>query len=198
MRLIILLLVSQFTYAVNIGVVGSIFPVTELSLMKFIEFNQDVIQEEWKSQVSEHANRPTPLDIKRAKITKEHFYKPVIVLQSDLLGENGEVLWPKGTKVNALDNMSSYSPNWILFNADDKAQMLWAKRMLKTYKNAKVILTGGSIDNAENELLCPIYFDQEGLITEKLKIKHVPTFVTRASNSLKIREILIAENGDEI
>lgn len=198
MRFIILFLFSSFTYAVNIGVVGSIFPVTELSLMKFIKSNQDEIQEEWKSQVSKHANRPTPLDLKRAKQTNTHFYKPVIVLQNDLLGANGEVLWPKGTKVNTLDNMSSYAPHWILFNADDKAQMLWAKRILKTYKNAKIILTGGAIDNAENELSCPIYFDQEGRITNKLGIKFVPTFVTRYKDSLEIREILISENGDEI
>lgn len=198
MRFLILLLISRFSYSANLGVIGTTFPVAELSLMKFIESNQDVIQKEWKSKVSEHTNRPKPLNLKRTNRTYTHFYKPVIVLQNDLLDEKGEVLWPKGTRVNALDNMSSYAPHWILFNADDNAQILFAKRMLKNYKKAKVILTGGAIDKAESELLSPIYFDQGGRITDKLGIKHVPAFVERFKDSLKISEVAISENGDEI
>lgn len=198
MRLIILFLYSSFTYAVNIGVIGSVFPVTELSLMKFIEFNQDMIQEEWKSKVSEHTNRPTPLSLQRTKRTQTHFYKPVIVLNNDLVNAKGEILWPKGTRVNAFKNMQTYAPHWIFFDADDKAQMLWAKEKLRFYKNAKVILTGGEIGKTEQELKCPIYFDQGGKITNQLKIKRVPAYVSRNKDSLKICEIAIAENGNEI
>lgn len=199
MRLIIIYLFSTVSYALNLGVVGSTFPIAEQSLIEFLykKINLEEEQNKLKLELIESANRPKPLNLARINHTKTHFYKPIIVLKNDLLGANGEVLFKKGAVINALSSMSAYAPNWLFLDADDKAQMLFAKRILKQ-KDTKVILTKGEISKTEQELLYKIYFDQGGAITSKLKIEHVPALVTREKDALKIREIAISENGDEI
>ncbi len=194
----------EFTHATNLGVVGEIFPVSELSFMKLIESRLNAlvksgemaaIEEQWVSRVSNHANRPTPIGLKRATKDNTYRYTPVIVLSQDIFDADGHVLWTKGTRVNALENMSTYQPHWLLLDADDVAQVRWAKHMLHRHVDAKVILTGGEVGKMEQELNHPIYFDQAGRISHQLRIRRVPALVSREGNALRIMEVVISEDG---
>ena len=194
----------EFAIAANLGVVGETFPVSELSFMKLIESRLNVlvksgemaaIEEQWISLVSEHTNRPRPVELKRATKNNMYRYMPVIVLSQDILDADGHVLWAKGTRVNALENMPTYQPHWLLLDADDTAQVRWAKRMLQKYLDAKVILTGGEVGKMEHELNHPIYFDQAGRISHQLGIRRMPAFVSREGNALRIMEVAIREDG---
>lgn len=201
--ILIIFMVCEALNAANLGVVGSTFPVAELSLMKFIESKLSLtdtksMEEKWVSQVVSHANRPTPVGLRRAFKNNNYYYKPTIMLLDDLVDANNNLLWPKGTKVNALENMPHYKPNWLLLNADDAAQVLWVKQKLAVNKNAKIILTGGEVEQMEQELKRPIYFDQAGRITQQLGIRRVPVHVSRKGDSLKICEVPIKENGHEL
>ena len=102
----------------------------------------------------------------------------------------------QGTHVNALQQMPSYTPCWLFFNADDEAQLNWAAHQKTQCTSPKFILTGGAINTAEKKLNAVIYFDQAGKITTKLHIAHVPAKVTRHQNHLVIAELAIKENGD--
>ncbi|MDF1756927.1 MAG: type-F conjugative transfer system protein TraW [Legionellaceae bacterium] len=201
--MLIIFMVCQAANAANLGVVGSTFPVAELSLMKFIESKLSLtdtksMEEKWVSQVVNHANSPTPVGLRRAFKNNTYYYTPTIVLAQDLVDADNNVLWPKGTKVNALENIPYYKPNWLLFNADDAAQVLWVKQKLEVDKNAKIILTGGEVGQMEQELKRPIYFDQAGRITQQLGIRRVPVHVSRKGASLKICEVAIKEDGHEL
>ena len=194
----------EIAHAANLGVVGETFPVVELSFMKLIESRLQAlvksgemaaIEEQWVSRVSNHANRPTPIGLKRATKDNTYRYTPVIVLSQDIFDADGHVLWTKGTRVNALENMSTYQPHWLLLDADDVAQVRWAKRMLHRHVDAKVILTGGEVGKMEQELNHPIYFDQAGRISHQLRIRRVPALVSREGNALRIMEVVISEDG---
>lgn len=194
----------QSISAKSLGVYGQTFPVAELSLLTFIESrlsdlnNVDVmkkIESDFVSEVSQHANRPKSLEFSRATRSSTHFYEPSITLSHDILDANQKVLFKKGLKVNALEEMHAYKPHWLLFNADDKAQILWARDVLKRDSNAKVILTGGEIRNAELALDAEIFFDQGGKISNQLDINQVPAEVLRVGNALRIDEFLINESG---
>ncbi len=201
---LMLCVLCELAHAANLGVVGEIFPVTELSFMLLIESRLNalvksgemaVIEEQWVSRVSEHTNRPTPVGLKRATKNNTYRYEPVIVLSQDILNADGRVLWGKGTRVNALESMPTYQPHWLLLDADDVAQVRWAKRMLRQYLDAKVILTAGEIGKMEKELNHPIYFDQAGRISHQLGIRRMPTLVSREGNALRIMEVVISEDG---
>ena len=174
--MLMLCVLCELTHAANLGVVGEIFPVTELSFMMLIEARLQalvksgemaVIEKQWVSRVSEHANRPTPVGLKRATKNNTYRYTPAIVLSQDILNAENLVLWAKGTRVNALESMPTYQPHWLLLDADDVCQVRWAKRLLRHHLDAKVILTGGEVGKMEQELNHPIYFDQAGRISHQ-------------------------------
>lgn len=191
-------------HAANLGVVGETFPVMEFSFMTLIESRLNAliqsgemkdIEERWVANVTQHTNRPTPIGLKRATQNNHYLYTPAITLSEDIRDEKNHVLWAKGTRVNALESMPAYQPNWLLLDADDPAQVRWVKRTLQGYADAKVILTGGEIGKMEVELEKPIYFDQGGRITHQLGIRRMPVHVSREGNALKICEIAIGEDG---
>lgn len=204
---LILLLSNTFLQAKQLGVVGSVFPVAEVSLLSFIEsrveqlskeggldkINQDFIQ-----RASGHADRPVPNHLLRTPVTTSHFYRPEIRLPQTLTDHRGQILYPAGTRVNALERMPSYKPCWIFFNGDDKAQVAFVRNRLNKCKNPKLILTEGSVGEVEKTLNAVIYFDQEARIAKKIKLTHIPAVVSRDKSQLKITEFAIKEDGNEI
>lgn len=192
-------------HAKSFGVVGEVFPIAEKSFLTLIEERLvalkasgelESMNQRWIQTAVEHANRPTALDLPRANRSASHNYVPEITLSQDIINEKGRILYSKGTYVNALQHMPSYTPCWLFFNADDEAQLNWAVLQKTQCSNPKLILTGGAVNTAENKLNAVIYFDQAGKITRKLNITHVPAKVTRHQNHLVIHEQAIKENGD--
>ena len=199
-------LISCGAHASSLGVIGETFPIAERSFLKLIEsrlqsFSDsgelDKIKEQWINQVNNHAHRPTPLGLPRARTTQTHDYNPNLVLGQDIKDAEGRTLLHEGTRVNALDRRPGYQPHWIFFNGDDQAQVSWAKNILQQDSHTKVILTGGDVGDVERELNVEIFFDQAARITQKLQVTRVPAEVRRAGSSLLIREIEIRDDGHE-
>jgi len=204
---IILLLSNTFLEAKQLGVAGSVFPVAEVSLLSLIEsrvaklskegslqkINQDFIE-----RASNHADRPTPNHLNRTSVTTTHYYKPEVRLSQTLTNHRGQILYPAGTRVNALERMPSYNPCWIFFNGDDKAQVAFARNRMHQCRNPKLILTEGSVGDAEKALNAVIYFDQEARIAKKIKLRFLPAIVSRDNSQLKITAFAIEEDGNEV
>ncbi|PWY53804.1 type-F conjugative transfer system protein TraW [Legionella qingyii] len=193
--------------AKSFGVVGEVFPIAEKSFLVLIEERLrtlttsgelEALNRKWINTVVNHTNRPTALGLERINQTIRHYYKSEITLSQDITDHKGNVLYPKGTYVNAMEYMPAYRPCWLFFNADDKAQVRWAQMQKSKCPNPKFILTGGAIKRAEKSLNAVIYFDQEGRIIRKLNIEHVPAQVTRKENQLLIVEVAIKENGNVV
>lgn len=199
-----LLGLSFAVQASSLGAIGETFPVVERSFLSLIESRLkdladsgelDAVKEQWINQVNDHAHRPTPCGLPRAKETQTHHYNPSITLGQDIKDHEGRVLIRAGTRVNAFDKLYGYQPHWVFLNGDDKAQVAWAKNILNQDKKTKVILTGGDIGDAERALNTEIFFDQASRITQQLNIRSVPALVTRSGQSLLIQEQLIGEDG---
>lgn len=205
LTLILAMVFSMSLSAKSLGVVGETFPVAEISFLQLIEARLteltkngiiDTLNQQWRDTVARHADRPKPLNLARAKHTTTHYYKPEIVLTQAITDNQQHVLFPAGIRMNALKKLPHYAPCWLFFNADDEAQLHWAQRGSRLCANPKVILTGGSVSAAENELKTTIYFDQGGRLAQKLQLHTVPARVVREGNTLKIEELAIRENGD--
>lgn len=198
-------IMAPLSYAKTITL-GHTFPVIEKSLLTLIyeklgnisESQKNLIETQWVREVRDKTIRPTALHLSRIDKTKVHFYKPEAKVLEDIKDASGHIILPKGLTVNALDKLPDYFPTWVFVNFDDLGQRLYIKRILNQFSDVTCILTGGSIVDAEKVLNQTIYFDQQGRIAEKLQIEHVPAFVTREKDALKIREILIGEDGHEI
>ncbi|KTD47796.1 type-F conjugative transfer system protein TraW [Legionella quateirensis] len=201
----LMFILSSQTIARSFGVVGETFLIAEESFLKLIEDRLAVLSsngelntlnQQWLKTVANHADRPTPLELPRALRTRLHHYKPEVVLSQAITDINGRILYPIGTRVNALKNLHSYLPCWLFFNADDEAQLHWVQKEMSKCPNPKMILTGGAVSKAERILQNIIYFDQAGRISRKLQISSVPARVQREGIQLRIDELAIKENGD--
>lgn len=204
-----LLAVALFVplYQVNaksLGVFGASFPVAEMSLLTLIESRvSDMgrkgelakINEDFRRRASFHADRPEPALLKRALKTTVHYYSPEVRLENTLVNHQGMILYPAGTRVNALEKMPSYNPCWMFFDGDDKAQLKFIRQEMKRCPSPKLILTRGSVGEAEKALDAVVYFDQNARIIEKIKVGALPAVVTREGNRLKITEAYIGEDG---
>ena len=191
--------------AKTLAVVGETFPVAEQSFLAFIESrlhqledtgDMAAIEQRMVEDASRHANRPTPVGLPRAQVHQTHEYTPRVLLANDIVDHLNHVLIPRGTSVNALEQLPFYQPHWVFINADDEAQVRWVRKALNARPDSKVILTGGAIGPSERALNTEIFFDQSGRISHQLGIQHVPAQVTREGMHLRIDELAIGEDGD--
>ncbi len=199
----LMLFVAKVALSQNLGVIGEVFPVREENFLMFIESRLKTMEEtgeikqlqaHWMEEMTSYATKPKPVGLRRATKSHVHRYVPTLVLQDDVKDEKGDILFSRGTKVNALQALSEYEPHWMFFDADDEEQVAWAKRAIQHLKDVRVILVGGEVSRMERLFEQPIYFDQMGRITRQLGIHRVPAMVSRDKDSLLIREIVIEDS----
>jgi conjugal transfer pilus assembly protein TraW len=85
----------------------------------------------------------------------------------------------------------SLSKTLLFIDARDAAQVGRARRILdERGGKVKVILTAGSYLDLMRRLKHPVFFDQQGQLTTKFGIRHVPALITQEGKRLRIDEIL--------
>ena len=198
---VFLILVSIFTastaFAKNLGVWGAVFPVIEQDIKEFIyerinqmqqngEFKK--LKEKFIRNVKDHTLRPVPvLGLTVTKKPKTFYYDPTYVLTQNIEDEKGGIIAKAGTTINPLDTIKLHGVMFFL-DTDDKRQIKWALENAKKYGYVRHILVRGNIKDAGKILNDRIYFDQSGLITKQIGIKHIPCIVKQEGKKLQIQE----------
>jgi conjugal transfer pilus assembly protein TraW len=213
--ILLLMLAVTSAQAKNLGVWGPLFPIEEQDIREFIyqrlnEMEQNgemtLLNKKFIKNVKEHALRPTPVagltvigNTKKAKETKEtktFYYDPTYILNRDIEDYEGNIIAKKGTIINPLDTITLHGVLFFL-DADDKRQIKWALSNAKKYDYVRYILVKGNIKEAGKKLNDRIYFDQYGLITKQLGIKHIPCIVKQEGKKLQIQEFVLKESALE-
>ncbi len=194
------ILFSFAAHAQDLRVIGPVYPIAEPSLLEVIlsklrEANATGvlarIQRDTQANVKRGIEQPAPV----ARITKttkarSFYYDPSIVVPYAITDAEGKVIVAPGTKVNPLDTVS-LSKTLLFIDARDAAQVGQARKLLdERGGKVKVILTGGSYLDLMRRWKRPVFFDQQGTLTEKLGIRHVPALVSQEGKRLRIDEIL--------
>lgn len=203
MKTIFVLLIAFITilttpvYAKDCGVVGDVYPIAEEDFVVFIKKQLNVIkgtpkytqlQQKLKDGVEGKVDRPRQVDgISVTQTPKTFTVDPSIVLSEPLVNAKGQVLYPAGASVNPLSKMSLHS-TLLFYNADDQGQVAWAQEKIKTLKNVKLILVGGSVHSQIEIFKQAVYFDQEGRLTRYFQITHVPAMVKQKDLLLEVSE----------
>lgn len=194
------ILFSFAARAQDLGVIGPVYPIAEPSLLEVIlsklrEADKTGVlarlQRETQGKVKRGIEQPAPI----ARITKttkarSFYYDPSIVVPYTIADADGKVIVAPGTKVNPLDTVS-LSKALLFIDARDAAQVGRARGILdERGGKVKVILTGGSYLELMRRWKRPVFFDQQGTLTHKLGIRHVPALVSQEGKRLRIDEIL--------
>lgn len=198
--LVSVLLLPLTAAAQDLGVVGPVYPIAEPSLLDVIlaklgEAQKNGVlarlQREAEQRTRRGIEEPVAVPgITRATKPRTFYFDPSIVVSTPITDADGRVIVAPGTVVNPLDTVSLSQP-LVFLDGRDANQVKRAQRLLdERGGRAKVILTGGSYLDLMRRWKRPVFFDQQGAITEKLGIRHVPAIVSQEGKRLRIDEIL--------
>ena len=200
------------TQAANLGVVGQVFPISEIDMLQWIQqrlkrFEQtgelDSMREQFQSNVKEGVRRPRPVGLLPTTTPEVFSVDPSLTLASDITDIDGNVIYPKGTRINPFDTKTwpamqqagmatfTFSKTLILLDGDDVQQLNWAREYQAKHSDQSIkwILTGGEPETIHHQLNERIYFDQQGNISRKLTIKRVPSVVKQVGIKWQVTEI---------
>lgn len=195
--------------AKDCGTHGIIYPIEEQDPIALVQQKLKVMEEsgelnhrniELQKKARASVERPKPSEgITKATKDRVFYYDPTYVVQEDLYGHQGLIFARKGMRINPLETIS-LSQTLIFFDGDDEEQLAWVKEQLNAQKQEntpiKVILVRGAPLKLAKELEIPVYFDQSGLLTKKLGIKHIPAIVSQEGLHLKIEEIKLSPSKE--
>lgn len=71
-----------------------------------------------------------------------------------------------------------FNQTLYFINGDDPAQVAWMKRQTPPTLESKIILVQGSIPEMQKSLDSRVYFDQNGVLCQRLGIDQVPARVS--------------------
>lgn len=194
------LLLSVTVRAQDLGVIGPVYPIAEPSLLEVIlaklrEADANGVmarlQRDTQASVKRGIEQPAPVArITRTTKARSFYYDPSIVVPYAITDADGKVIVAPGTRVNPLDTVS-LSKRLLFIDARDAAQIGRARGILDEHGGkVKVILTGGSYLELMRHWKRPVFYDQQGQLTDQLGIRHVPALVTQEGRRLRIDEIL--------
>jgi conjugal transfer pilus assembly protein TraW len=200
---------SGIVQAKHLGVAGAVFPIEEIDMLDWIEQRLrtfqangelESMQQRFHERVQQTVRRPEPVT-GLTTTSHPHTYNvdPSVILQQDIIGVDGRVLYAKGTRINPFDastwpalfakQMLVRDFNTVLafFNADDPQQLAWAQALQREETQPlRFVLTSGEPQAAVEQLKARVYFDQRGHLTDALQISHIPATVRRNGDQWQV------------
>lgn len=190
--LIIALLLFNSAFAKDFGTRGNTFPISEQDLIEFLKNRVENLSDSQKTalqkQLQDHYSKrlthpPSVNGIVDAEIYKTHYFDPTITVNQDIKDHEGNIIAKKGTTYNPL-LATSLSQNLLFIDGSNESHVEWASNEPGAW-----ILVKGCPLELEKKLEIPIYFDQGGVLCNRLNISHVPARVSQSGKYLKIEEI---------
>ncbi|MCJ3377214.1 type-F conjugative transfer system protein TraW [Klebsiella pneumoniae] len=188
-------LLSPLTQAADLGTWGDLWPVREQDMLQLITQRLQKLQtsgqwdqtmDEFKQRVIENSQRPAPVEgIKRAEKYEQRWFDPSIRLTEDLKDNEGRVFARKGEVVNPLKTVP-FMQTLYFINGDDADQIAWMKRQVPETLMSKIILVRGSVPDTSAALDSRIYFDQNGVLSQRFGLTTVPARITPAPSGERL------------
>jgi conjugal transfer pilus assembly protein TraW len=197
--LLLLAVPAALARADDLGTIGPTYAIEEPHLLAAIQQQLQAkeksgelarLEAEAKRRVIEAIEHPKPLaGITRAERPRSFYFDPSMVVGENVTDANGNILVPAGTRQNPLA-VVALSKHLIFFDGTDARQVAWARELMTRYEGkVKPILVAGSYLALMQRWQLPVYFDQQGALSRKLGITHVPALVSQEGLQLRIDEL---------
>ena len=141
-----------------------------------------------------HALRPVPVAGLKAD-TREHvsWYDPTFTAEQNIADAQYHIFVHQGDRFNPLDTLSLNLTLYFI-DSDDKRQIAWMKAQTPPTANYKIILVNGNVREASDSLASRVYFDQQGVISRRLKLTYIPARVVQDGRRLKITSAALPQD----
>jgi conjugal transfer pilus assembly protein TraW len=187
--------------ATDLGTLGPTYEIREPHLLNFIEQRLrdkersgelQRLTKEAQARGVDAVTRPQPVPNLRPTETARTFYfDPTFTLDRNIVDAQGRLLFAAGTRKNPLE-VVSLSKRLLFFDARDRRQVTRASDLMARYSGkVKPILTGGSYLDLMKAWRVPVYYDQQGTLTQRFGIRQVPALVSQEGSRLRIDEVLL-------
>lgn len=184
--------------AEKLGRLGQVYEITEPDFIKYMTARVEAQvasgemekkKNEYLGKIKRSATDPAAVDgIANTSEEKVFYYNPAITVDYNITDDNGRIVVPAGTTTNPLVIMS-LTKRLVFFDARERNQRDYVERLSRQEGNQlKLILTGGSPTDLMKQWNKRVYFDQNGWMTKRLGITHVPAIVSQDGDLLKIHE----------
>lgn len=188
-----------FAHAEELGVVGPTYDIAEPDLLDVIQSrlsrmaeNGELAQKqrEYRDRVIGSIEKPKPLAEIKATTTKRTFYvDPTWVLDRDIRGADGSLLFARGLKINPFDHIS-LREKLVFFDGRDRQQVSFVKKTLqKLNGQAKPILVAGEPLSLMRDWKRRVFYDQGGTLIHKFGIRQVPAIVAQDGKRFRVDEV---------
>lgn len=188
-------LVSPLTRAAVLGTWGDLWPIQEQDMLSLITQRLEALEksgrwgqemEAFKERVKTNSQRPAPVEgIKKADKYEQRWFDPSIKLTEDLKDQNGVLFARKGQVLNPLKTVP-FMQTLYFIDGDDPDQVAWMKRQVPETLISKIILVKGSIPDTSAALDSRIYFDQNGVLSQRFGLTSVPARITPAPSGERL------------
>ncbi|MDP1635214.1 MAG: type-F conjugative transfer system protein TraW, partial [Gallionellaceae bacterium] len=180
----LLISLLPIAHADDLGVVGPTYDIAEPDLLEVIqsslyqmEKNGELSkkQDEYRDRVIGAVEKPKPVSGIKATVVKRTFYHdPTMIMDHDIRGVDGAILFARGLKVNPLDHVS-LRDELIFFDGRDRRQVSFVKQTMRKLKGAaKPIMVAGEPLNLMRDWKHRVFYDQGGAQVRRLGIRQVP------------------------
>lgn len=197
-----LILVMGKSMGTDLGTHGVTFPIQEPDMLtqlemrlKSLEASGELakLQKKFVETVSATIQTPKAVEgLQKTKAFRRFTWDPTIVLPFDLKDAQGTVFYQAGHRLNPLHHRT-YEKVLFFLDGRDIEQLAWAKE--QPLSKGLVILVAGSPTDVSQALGVRCFFDQKGLLTEKLGIQQVPARVESEGEMLRIEECVPGGGG---
>jgi conjugal transfer pilus assembly protein TraW len=204
-RLSHLLIFSMFLYqrgvARNLGTQGETFEVEEPDLIEEIYAklkelrNLEALQINVRNRVIRNLSLPPRVTtVEHTKTPRIFEFDPTVPITRDLRDHQGRIFVRRGEAFNPLDRVKM-TKNLLFIDGDEESHLRWAISKMKDDQVVKIILVQGSPLKLQERFRQPVYFDQQGMLVNKLGIKQVPALVSHREGKriLTITEEMVEE-----
>ena len=171
----------------DLGVYGMVFPIKERNILEVLQeklaspMGQNLLREfETNLKKVGEGKHYVPTPVASLTLTPQHrsyLFDPSVSLAQDLVDHN---------QINPLEHMT-LSKEYLFIDGDRPTQISWAKR-LQSHKKVMIILVKGDPMRLMVEQDIKVFFDQEGAMTKRFQLTHVPCSLAQDGKSLRITE----------
>ena len=150
----------------------------------------DRVNAAFAERAAARVRRPTPVaGLTATQEARSWSYDPTVTLDRDIRDQKGNLIGAAGQRINPLDFVGLHE-QLVFVDGDDTAQLDWATRGFGD-PQAKIIFVAGSPLEAMSTRKRRFFFDQEGRLTQRFGIEHVPAVVAQAGRVLHVSEVAI-------
>ncbi len=181
------------------GQAAQAFPVIEPDLLSTIEGRLRRAEasgelarsnEMFAKRVEAKVRRPDPVaGITPALKARSWDFDPSVTMERDIRDQKGNLIAAAGQRINPLDFVA-IRQDLVFIDGDDAGQLAWATTRYSDLK-AKIIFIKGSPIEEMTARKRRFYFDQEGKLTSRFGIEHIPAVVSQAGKVMRVSEIVL-------